>query len=872
MCRRFRVSNDGPDYQRTWLWRQAFTTLRPDCTTEEQEFFQTQYRAVREKAKLLVSRISADLPDYTVHDISHLDALWETASLVAEGAVEVNPAEAFVLGVSFLLHDAGMSLAAYPNGISDLVETVAWKDAIAAHLLMTTEQGGQSFNKESPPEAAVRQIVPSVLRRLHAEQAERLAVQSWPAPDGQQLYLIEDSDVRNFYGPTIGQIAHSHWWPVHKVEIDLAGPLGALANRTHGRIDRIKLACLLRVADVLHLDSRRAPGFLRAITRPTGASKDHWMFQERLSRPFVELDAVVFTAGQPFVRADANAWWLAYDMLSVVDQELRDVDLVLQNRASPALRARRVKGAGSTEALSRTVKTHGWRPVDTRIRISDVPHIVEILGGKGLYGDDPRVALRELIQNAADAVQARRRLERRPDGWGGITVGLEKDDAGHRLFVEDNGVGMSELVLTGPLLDFGVSFWRSDMATEEFPGLMAAGMGATGKYGIGFFAVFMLGHNVRVCSRRFDRGKDTGRSLEFLGGLASRPILVNMADASLDGGTRVEVILENDPREAGGLLCIAGSSGKRTMTLADTVAAIAPNLDISLSVVQDGVPSRVTTPGDWLDIADHHLVRRLNPTRQVQGSPSRSASAPPMRSIVGTGDAVFGRAAIRPSSNMYSFEQDGVITVCGLRSNELRNVDGVLLGEPLTVSRDSARPLVPSDVLAAWATEQAQEACQCVWDEELQARSAEVILECGGDVNELKILRFGDRWLSSEEFVSELASRDELAVLFDGEVDYDDDKDDVHPREFRDDFIPSDEVASVLRHDGAILRDHGLSWPSGERAGYASRVSKVAQLVTQLIEDHWGVESLDGYCDYTVGQVNGVDIVREVEFFRRSVV
>jgi hypothetical protein len=67
----------------------------------------------------------------TVHDISHLDALWDTAFSVAEGAVNVNRAEAFVLGASILQYDAAMSLAAYPGGTTEVHSTLAWKDAIA---------------------------------------------------------------------------------------------------------------------------------------------------------------------------------------------------------------------------------------------------------------------------------------------------------------------------------------------------------------------------------------------------------------------------------------------------------------------------------------------------------------------------------------------------------------------------------------------------------------------------------------------------------------------------------------------------------------------------------------------------------------------
>lgn len=299
---------------------------------------------MRERAEQLVSRIAVDLPGMTVHDISHLDALWDTASSVAEGAVNVNPAEAFVLGASILLHDAAMSLAAYPGGLAQVRTTVAWKDAIARLALASEESDGQKFDVENPPDAIVQRIAPDVLRRLHAERAEELAEQVWYAADGSQVYLVEDSELRRFYGPTIGQVAHSHWWSVQKLEQELLEDLGALASRTRNKVDRIKLACLLRVADALHLDSRRAPRFLRAITNPSGGSALHWSFQERLARHHIELDAVVFTTGQPFGREDAESWWLAYDTLNAVDRELRDVDLLLQGRGREILKARRVKG------------------------------------------------------------------------------------------------------------------------------------------------------------------------------------------------------------------------------------------------------------------------------------------------------------------------------------------------------------------------------------------------------------------------------------------------------------------------------------------------------------------------------------------------
>lgn len=222
-----------------------------------------------------------------------------------------------------------------------------------------------------------------------------------------------------------------------------------MAPVTQLRVDVLKIACLLRVADALHLDRRRAPPFVRALDRPGGVSELHWSFQSKFGFPHLEDDAVVFTAGEDCTMDEADSWWKAFDALSLADRELRDTDLLLRAQGRPGLRARRVKGANDPDELIKLIPVSGWRPVETRVRVSNVPHIVETLGGSSLYGDDTTAPARELLQNAMDAIQARRQLQNRSD-WGLIRVSLSEKDDGVYLSVEDNGVGMSESVLTGP--------------------------------------------------------------------------------------------------------------------------------------------------------------------------------------------------------------------------------------------------------------------------------------------------------------------------------------------------------------------------------------------------------------------------------------
>ena len=862
------MTTSGPDFRQTWIWRQAFETPRSDATIEEQEYFRTQYLSIRDRTAQLVSRIGEDIPGLTVHDISHLDALWDTASAVAEGAVNVNPAEAFVLGGSILLHDAAMSLAAYPGGLSDIKKTIAWGDSVARLALVSEESGGEPFDVHNPSEDVAKQVVPEVLRQLHAGHAEELAEQAWSNPDGSLTHLIEDTDLRTFYGPTIGKIAHSHWWSVQRLEQELSGELGALASRTRSRVDRLMLACLLRVADALHLDSRRAPRFLRAITSPSGVSALHWSFQERLAKPHIELDAVVFTTGQPFGREDAEAWWLAYDTLNAVDRELRDVDLLLQGHRPQILKARRVKGAGSPEILARSVQTRDWRPVDARLQVSDVPRIVEHLGGSKLYGDNPTVALRELIQNAADAVQARRRFENRPDDWGRITVRLLSRNNETWLVVEDNGIGMSEHVLTGPLLDFGSSFWRSPLATEEFPGLMAAGMRSIGRFGIGFFSVFMLGSVVRVYSRRSDRARDSARLLEFHDGTSGRPILspAPHGPVPLDGGTRVEVKLKTKPHESGGLLEVNSIFGQM-ISLNTLVGALAPNLDVGVVASSEEELVPVVRAGDWLEIKNIDLLCRLNPTLdRAKASMARSGKAL-MQPIVGSAGELFGRAFIWPEPYSFS-KQGGWVTISGLRAAQLSNVQGVMLGEAVTAARDTASPLATKEAMALWATKQADIIGKSVKDEEWQARSAEVVLECGGDIGSLKIVKWGMDWKTEQDFENSLRSSSQLAINFDGEFSYDEDQDSVHPRDFRDDFIISEDIALVLKHDGSILSVGSTRWPGSLVRRQRLRHSNVAAYVVDIIQRVWGENVDEIEEERMVGTVGSEEIWRWVAVFR----
>jgi hypothetical protein len=506
---------------RTNLWKQAFSP-RGDSNDKYRERYQSALLRFRERVGGLLTFIPGDMKQYTVHDLSHLDALWEMADLIAGQSFTLNPAEAFVFGGAVLLHDAGMSLAAYPRGLETIKAMPEWSDSYtwACSTLKVDSNASQV-----PGEVGDLAIT-DVLRKNHATKAEELATQTWSnSLDEAQDYLLEDSDLRSHFGPAIGVVAHSHHWSIRQLLAELQSTLGAFGETpSEWAVDCIKVALLLRCADAAHLDHRRAPRLLFALTRPAGVARIHWTFQAKLAKPQARDGKLLYTSRSAFSLAEVDAWHLCWDMMKMVDRELSDSCDVLLDRKSTPFLVSGVVGAKSADALAKHVLVEGWRPIPTELQVSDVPHLARTLGGTDLYSS-PIAPLRELLQNAADAIDARDALDNDFQvSESRITVKIAKEEDVFILSVEDDGLGMSERTLTGALLDFGTSFWKSDAARNEFPGLQAQ-FQPRGRYGIGFFSIFMWADSVKVSSRKFSEGISDARVLEFTAGLGSRPIL-----------------------------------------------------------------------------------------------------------------------------------------------------------------------------------------------------------------------------------------------------------------------------------------------------------------------------------------------------------
>lgn len=771
------------EFEKTLLWKR---TLAPqegeDANLKVRERLRTAYSKMRDNAAKLVQLIPQDCPGLTVHDVTHLDALWEIADLIAGPDFEINPAEAFVFGASVLIHDSAMSIAAYPNGMEEIIETTEWKDSVYAAFRQQHHKEPTSDEIANPPEGIKEQVIFNVLRALHAKQAEKLVSARWSVPSGnEELCLLEDAGLRNAYGKSIGRIAHSHHWNIERLEHELQKNFGVETELpSEWKLNEIKVACLLRCADAAHIDRRRAPSMLYALTRPSGISAQHWAFQNKLNKPVREAGYLHYSSGADFDLADAPAWWLCFDTIKMIDFELSSAHAVLQEIGAGSFAVSHVHGAGNPTVLARQIRPCNWRPVNAEVRVSNPVNLAQTLGGEHLYGRGAFAPIRELLQNAIDAIRARRRLENRGDSWGKISFTLEKvtENTGDAvwLHVDDNGLGMSERVLVGPLLDFGKSLWNSPLLQEEFPGLESQGINPIGKFGIGFFSVFLLGQNIKVITKPYLASAKDTKVLDF-SSIESRPILRNArrGELPIDVSTRISVRIDDIEKtnEEENFTNFRSTrmhreSEKQTIhqTLQKRVRQLVAALDLEV-VINDTIENLHFHHGaNWKDSPSSEFLEDILAPYgpEVRNSVIKTHENLLANLQTASGEN-YGRAALflgdAEHQRFGTASPSLLVSVGGLayssRGSHNRhygnlNYIGVLAGDTNDVTRSSASPNLPSGVLENWASEQARKIDPDRYQISDQVRACHTIFSIGGDTRQLPFCFLGGKFVNYKEF------------------------------------------------------------------------------------------------------------------------
>lgn len=116
--------------------------------------------------------------------------------------------------------------------------------------------------------------------------------------------------------------------------------------------------------------------------------------------------------------------------------------------------------------------------------------MIDILSNH-LY-DEKDVYIRELLQNATDAIRARKKLE--PEIEGEIHVSLSGKPAEKTLILEDNGIGLTEEEVHA----FFATIANSSKGEKTFDGQEANDF--IGRFGIGLLSCFIVSDEIVMIS------------------------------------------------------------------------------------------------------------------------------------------------------------------------------------------------------------------------------------------------------------------------------------------------------------------------------------------------------------------------------------
>lgn len=511
-------------------------------------------------------------PDFSEHGTGHVTSVMRTAWHLLDDAVRdaMTACDAACLILGTLFHDAGMFLS--EDGFCRLVGEEAvgfalpsdpswrklWTEFHSEATRWDEEQCLEVYG-EPEPLAEVqldplsmtkkdRLTIGVFVRRHHHRLAHEIAVRGVPGPHGEEHLSAEavPEEVRC----TAGLLSRSHGLTLAQ-SVD---HLSAAATRDARQDQLAALMACVRVADYLDARPGRAP---REVSLTRRASSPRSELEHKLNQCLVSIVAspkqerwLEVTARPP----DAATYtrireWLdgLQDELDCAQAVLSDISYSRQSR--PRLRYSRVKSnLDDVEAFARTVD---YVPAEIRLRVAE-NDVIRLLV-EPLYGDAPEIGIRELVQNAVDAVRERHELGYSTEDPGSeaqerrdtdVSVVLERDHQGKKwIEVSDHGIGMSLATVESFFLRVGATYRRSTewrLRFEPTPGRPS--VLRSGRFGIGVLAAFLLGKRVSVDTRHVDADEDGGLSFEV--DLGKRNIDVRRLHRPV--GTRIRVEVNHD--------------------------------------------------------------------------------------------------------------------------------------------------------------------------------------------------------------------------------------------------------------------------------------------------------------------------------------
>lgn len=281
-----------------------------------------------------------------------------------------------------------------------------------------------------------------------------------------------------------------------------------------GKVNVQFVAIMLRLGDIIHFSSDRAPMSLFAekkITDPV--SYKHWQSKfEETRYEFSSTDCKTTVKFKAYC-SSPDTYYFLQDYLDYIDDEIALFYAFLQQLEYddiPNWGNYDIKIAITTDRTGIEADTSIFTPENDAKFTLEQSKILGLLMGAQLY-KDKYLCLRELYQNSLDACKCMMAINktRSVSGDYRISFGLSTDSNGRAyIYCLDNGTGMTMDIVKNYLLRIGNSYYKSRDFVRRNADWSNA-VNPTSQFGIGILSCFMLGDKLEITTKHYENANKT---------------------------------------------------------------------------------------------------------------------------------------------------------------------------------------------------------------------------------------------------------------------------------------------------------------------------------------------------------------------------
>lgn len=449
--------------------------LKANSKTDYEFNYVNQLEEIRKVISIEVSRINLLFPEYTPHDEQyHLKRLFYVADkMLGDEIIEnMNATELFLLSVSLYGHDWGMAVSEEEkNYILNGCHEVS---SLTVNLLDDETNRIREFCRIKNIELSKFELEDwrEYVRLTHAFRSGKRI---------KKYFEPISSGVADF----ASRICEGHWLDFDIIDDYTSYPTDASIHR---EIVNVKaLTIYVRLIDLLDLGEDRTPFVLWKFVAPRNKfSKLEWAKHRALQPvtfPPYQLARSIQVEGST---DDQNVYMSIMDLKRYVDEQFRQCSDIL-NRINHSYHKLNISH------IDWRVAPRGFEPVAIQFEF-DRNRMFDILGDE-IYQSNPYVFIRELLQNAIDAIEMRTEILEKKDlsFKPKIKLQVTEDDNCFIVEITDNGIGMDEYIIRNYLAVAGKSYYRSnDFQKEELK------MDPISRFGIGVLSCFMTADYIEI--------------------------------------------------------------------------------------------------------------------------------------------------------------------------------------------------------------------------------------------------------------------------------------------------------------------------------------------------------------------------------------